>query len=203
VTRGFLPLLALVLAAGIGALSSATDGFRVVTSFGARQLAVERDPRGLPDVPLLDQNGRPFSLVDYRGRTVLVDFIYTSCPTICGVLGDDFRNVLTLARGRPDADIDLLSISFDPANDDHWALRQYAARYGATAPHWRVATPANQDGLNALLHAFGVVVIADGFGGFVHSSAVYMIDRRGRLARVLDVDAPSRLIAAVVQGAAS
>jgi protein SCO1 len=202
VTRGFLPLLAVVLAAGIGALSSATDGFRVVTSFGARQLVVERDPRGLPDVLLLDQNGRPFSLADYRGETVLVDFIYTRCPSICGVLGDDFRNVLT-ARGRSGVDSDLLSISFDPANDDRRALRQYAARHGATAPHWRVAAPASQRGLNALLHAFGVVVIPDGFGGFVHSSAVYMIDRRGRLARILDVDAPSTLIAAAVRGAAS
>ena len=201
--RGFLPLLAVVLAGGIGALWLATDGFRVVTNFGAWQLAVERDPRGLPNVPLLDQNGQPFSLADYRGKTVLVDFIYTRCPTICGVLGDDFRNALTLARGGTNADIDLLSISFDPTNDDRQALRQYAARYGATAPLWRVAAPARQDGLDALLHAFGDVVIPDGFGGFVHSSAVYMIDRRGRLARILNVDAPSRLIAVAVRGAAS
>lgn len=202
-TRGFLPLLALVLAGGCAALSWATDGFRVVTSDGARQLAIERNPQALPDVPLLDQNGQPFSLADYRGKTVLLDFIYTRCPTICGVLGDDFRNVLALARGPDGADIDLLSISFDPTNDDRWALRQYAARYGATPPHWRVAAPASRNGLDTLLHAFGVVLIPNGFGGFVHSSAVYLIDRRGRLARILDVDAPSRLIAAAVRGAAS
>jgi protein SCO1 len=201
VIRGFLPLLAVVLATGLGALSWATDGFHVVTSDGARQLAVERSPRALPDVPLRDQNGQSFALADYRGKTVLVDFIYTRCPTICGALGDDFRNALTLARSRAGADIDFLSISFDAVNDDRQALQQYASRYGATAPHWRVAAPASQDALNALLHAFSIVVIPDGLGGFVHSSAVYVVDRRGRLARILDVDAPTRLIAAAARGA--
>ena len=200
-TRGFLPLLAIVLAAGGGALSWATDGFRVVTSGGARQLAVERRPQALPDVPLLDQNGQPFSLAEYRGKTVLVDFIYTRCPTICGVRGDDFRDVLTMAHDR--AGVALLSISFDPADDDRQALQQYAARYDAIAPHWRVAAPASKDGLDTLLHEFGVVVIPDGFGGFIHSSAVYLVDRSGRLARILDADAPSRLIAAAVRRLAS
>jgi protein SCO1 len=203
VTRGFIPLLAVVLAAGLGSLLWATDGFRVVTSDGARQLAVERNPRALPDVPLLDQHGRSFSLSDYRGKAVLVDFIYTRCPTICGVLGDDFRNVLTLVRGPAGSDVDLLSISFDPANDDRQALQQYASRYGATPPHWRVAVPASQDGLSGLLRAFGVVVIPDGYGGFIHSSSVYLIDRTGRLARILDADMPARLIAAAVWQAAS
>jgi protein SCO1 len=203
VTRGFLPLLAVVLAAGCGALSWATDGFRVVTSDGARQFAAERNPRALPDVPLLDQNGRSFSIADYHGKIVLVDFIYTSCPTICGVLGDDFRNVLAQTHDRAGADVDLLSISFDPAHDDRPALQLYASRYGATPPHWRVAVPAGRSGLKALLHAFGVVVIPDGYGGFVHSSAVYLIDRSGRLSRILDADTPPRLIADALTGKAS
>lgn len=202
-TRGFLPLLAVVLAAGSGALSWATDGFRVVTSDGARQLTVERSPRALPDVLLRDQNGRSFSLAGYRGTTVLVDFIYTRCPTICGVLGDDFHNVLGLLRSSAGADIGLLSISFDPENDDRRALQLYASRYGATPPHWRVAAPVSRADLQALLRAFGVVVIPDRWGGFIHSSTVYLIDRRGRLARVLDADTPPKLIAAAVHKAPS
>jgi protein SCO1 len=203
VTRGFLPLLAVVLTSGVAALSWATEGFRVVTSDGARQVAVERSPSALPDVTLRDQDGRSFSLADYRGKTVLVDFIYTRCPTICGLLGDDFRHVLALARGPAGGGIALLSISFDPAHDDRQALHQYASRYSATPPQWRVAAPASRDGLNALLRAFGVVVIPDGFGGFVHSGSVYLIDRKGRLARILDADAPSRVIAAAMREAPS
>ena len=198
-TRSFLALLACVLAVGVGALSWATDGFRVVTSEGARRLAVERNPLALPDVQMIDQNGRPFSLADYRGKTVLVDFIYTRCPTICGVLGDDFHNVLDLASSADD--IRLLSISFDPDNDDRRARQVYADRYDAAAPRWRVAVPVDPGGLAALLRSFGTVVIPDGIGGFLHSSAVYLVDPRGRLARVLDPDAPSSLFAVAAQAA--
>jgi len=74
-TRGFLPLLAIVAATGIAALAWETDGFRVVTSAGARQLSIERTPLPLPDVRLVDQDGHAFSLSSYKGRPVLVDFI--------------------------------------------------------------------------------------------------------------------------------
>lgn len=202
-TRSFVPLLGMVLVTGIGALAWGTEGFRVVTSEGARQLTVERSPRPVPDVRLVDQDGNSFALSDYRGRTVLVEFIYTRCPTLCGVLGDDFRRVLALMQHMaPDQEINLLSISFDPANDDREALKLYGDRYGARAPRWRVAVPADRRALPTLLQTFGVVVIPDGLGGFVHNSAVYLVDARGRLARVLDSDTPPRLIAEALRTSA-
>jgi protein SCO1 len=203
-TRGFPALLALVLAAGIGALAFETDGFRVVTTAGARQLSVERTPQILPDAQLIDQDGTPFTLSTYRGRAVLVDFIYTRCPTICGLLGDDFAHVLhSMQAGRSGAGapIDLLSISFDPT-DDQEALRHYGERFGAKAPRWRTATPADAKVRAALLRTFGVVVIPDGMGGFIHNDAVYVIDARGRLARILDPDSPAQLVAAALKVAA-
>ena len=200
-TRGFLPLLAIVAATGIAALAWETDGFRVVTSAGARQLSIERTPRLLPDVRLVDQDGHAFSLSSYEGRPVLVDFIYTRCPTLCGVLGDDFHGVLQLMSGAgAGAPIDLLSISFDPQNDDREALQLYGDRYGAKAPRWRIATPADERGLAELMQSFGVVVIPDGMGGFIHNSAVYLVDARGRLARILDPDSPPQLFADALRG---
>lgn len=201
-TRSFVALLCCVLAAGITALAWATDGFRVVTSAGARQLAVERHPRPLPEVSLVDQDGKSFALSDYRGGTVLVDFIYARCPTICSVLGDDFQRALALwgASGL-DRKANLLSISFDPANDDREALKLYGERYGAVAPAWRIAAPTSARGLAALLRAFEVVVIPDGMGGFIHNSAVYLIDAQGRLARIIDPDGPQPLAAEVAPAA--
>ncbi len=201
--RGFPVLLAAVLATGMTALACETDGFRVVTSAGARQLAVERAPQALPDARLRDQDGRLFTLGAYRGRAVLVDFIYTRCPTICGLLGDDFARMLRLMKARRStAPIDLLSISFDPQDDDRDALRLYGERFGAKAPRWRIAAPIDTHALARLLRSFGVVVIPDGMGGFVHNDAVYLIDAQGRLARILDPDAPARLVAAASKVAA-
>lgn len=201
-TRGFPTLLGLVLAACLAALSFETDGFRVVSSAGARQLAIERSPRPLPNPQLVDQDGHVFSLAGYRGRRLMVDFIYTRCPTICGLLGDDFENVARMVDNGAAAGIDLLSISFDPANDDREALRLYGERFGAHAPHWRIARPANAEGLAALLQSFGVVVIPDGAGGFIHNSAVYVVDGQGRLVRILDPDAPGQLVTAALQAVA-
>lgn len=196
-TRGFLPLLGLVVAAGLATLSWGTDGFRVVTTEGARRLAVAHHPRAVPDVALIDQDGARFSPAAYRGKMLLVDFIYTDCPTICGVLGADFGQVLDLLRrdGGTAGQVDLLSISFDPAHDRPPELKAYGARFGAATPRWRIAVPATAEGLRALLRTFGVVVIPDAFGGFTHNDAVYVVDRDGRLVRILDADLPATLVA--------
>jgi protein SCO1 len=202
-TRSFLVLFAIVMSTGLAVLAFETDGFRVVTGAGARQLSVERAPQMVPDARLVDQDGTPFGLSAYRGRAVLVDFIYTRCPAICGSLGDDFADVLQLMKARRLATpIDLLSISFDPRNDEPEALRLYGERFGAKAPRWRIAAPIDEHELAGLLQSFGVVVIPDGTGGFIHNDAVYVIDARGRLARILDPDAPARLMAAALQVAA-
>lgn len=189
--RGFVLLLAAVLTGGVGALWAATSGFQIVTSAGARRLAVERAPLPLPEVILVDQDGHRFSLRDYRGRRVLVDFIYTRCPTVCGILGDDFGR---LKVRMPDAA--LVSISFDPERDDRAALQRYAERYSARAPGWRIAAPAERRGLAPLLRRFDVVAIPDGFGGFEHDAAIYLVDRQNRIADVFDVDRLSPLAAA-------
>jgi protein SCO1/2 len=203
VRLGFFALFGAVLLAGTAALGWETEGFRVVTSDGARQLAVARRPVPLPDVPLFDQDGGRFLLSDYRGGRVLVDFIYTRCPRLCGVLGDDFHRVLALAKSAPEGrDVDLLSISFDRENDDRAALAGYGEGYGATAPRWRVAVPADDRSLAVLLRSFGVVVIPDGIGGFIHNGAVYLVDRRGRLADILDPDAPPQRFAAALRRSA-
>lgn len=191
-TRGFAPLLGLVLLAGVGALAWATEGFRVITSEGARALAITRHPIPVPNVRLVDQDGHAFSFADYRGCAILVDFIYTRCPRLCGVLGDDFRQALSLPDAK-NSRVAFLSISFDRA-DDRNALQFYADRYGARAPRWRVAMPSDARGLATLLQTFGVTVIPDGMGGFVHDGTIYLVDEGGRLARILD---PGARIAAV------
>jgi protein SCO1 len=199
-TRGFPVLLALVLLAGTVALSVETVGFRVVTEAGARQLAVERAPQMLHDAQLVDQDGRRFSLAAYKGRVLLVDFIYTRCPTVCGALGENFAQVLQALDGtRASAPVDLLSISFDRQNDNRAARRFYGERFGAKAPRWRIAAPVDARTLDHLLKSFGVVVIPDGTGGFIHNDSVYVVDASGRLARILDAEAPARLAAAALQ----
>src|SRR5690606_1123279 len=155
-------------------------------------------PRALPAAMLQDQDGAFFSLDDYRGRLLAVEFIYTRCETVCLSLGAAFRQIRD--RVPPQAlerDFALLSLSFDSAYDQPAQLRDYARRFGADGRHWRVARVPDRAALGALLERFGVVVIPDRRGGFEHNAAIHLIDRAGRLARIADLEDVHGFVASV------
>jgi protein SCO1/2 len=122
----------------------------------------------------------------------VVDFIYTRCGSVCPLLSDGFRRLdaeqETASRGDETSRLHLLSITFDLL-DTPARLREYAAHYQADGRSWRFARVRNARDLGPLLRAFGIVVIDDGRGGFQHNAAMHVLDSRGRLARVLDVEA--------------
>jgi len=182
---------ALVTVLGTGVFCWGTDGFTAYTAEAARRADLLRAPRPLPAAVLEDQHGRLFSLDDYRGRLLVVEFIYTRCETICRSLGMAFRQIRdrlpAAALGR---EVALLSISFDPARDDPASLAAYGRSHGADGEHWRLARVRDAAQLRALLDAFGIVVIADGRGGFEHNAAIHLVGRDGRLAGIDDLDAP-------------
>ncbi|MGH7679526.1 MAG: SCO family protein [Gemmatimonadaceae bacterium] len=174
-----------MLGAASGALLwRGTDGFRALTTEQARRLAIAREPRPVPEIALEDQDGRVFTLAEYRGRPVVLDFVYTQCASVCPLLSVGFQRLEMEGRGRAPR-LELLSISFDP-RDTPGHLRAYAARYGADGERWRFARVRKSGDLAALLRAFDVVVIPDGRGDFQHNAAVLVVDAQGRFNRVLD-----------------
>lgn len=182
---------ALVILAGAGVMWWGTDGFSAFTAETARRIAILRSPRALPVTVLEDQDGRAFSLKDYRGHLVAVEFIYTRCTTLCRSMGMAFKQIRE--RVPPQAlgrDFALLSISFDPVRDDPASLKGYGQTYGADGVNWRIARVRNAADLKPLLEGFGIVVIADGMGGFEHNAAIHLIGRDGRLKQISDIDDP-------------
>jgi protein SCO1/2 len=176
----------LVTAAGILVLGWASYGFRAATTEGARRLAVAESPRLLPPVELIDQQGRPFRLDALGARAVVVDFFYTRCTTVCGRMAVNFRD-LRERLGAAGADVALVSVSFDAVRDTPSDVAAYAEAVGADPARWRIAR-ADAAGLPLLLEAFGIIAVPDGVGGFVHNAAIHVVDSRGRLARIFDVD---------------
>jgi protein SCO1/2 len=177
----------LVLCLGSAGLWAGTDGLRAFTSEQARRLAVQRAPRLLPHAVLQDQDGHTFTLGEYRGRKLLVDFVYTRCQSICGVLGAGFQRLSHDLPPAPHAAM-LLTISFDPQADTPAALKRYADRYRADAKVWRLARPQDEATLAALLSTFEVVVVPDAYGEFQHNAALHLIDESGRFTRIFGYD---------------
>lgn len=191
----------LITAAGAATLAAATDGFRAYTSASALRIGVAERPRPLPAAVLETADGQLLDLAALRGRWLLVDFIYTRCATVCLAQGGTFAHLERelagpLAAGR----VALLSVSFDPGHDRPAQLADYRHRMGGSGTGWIVARPRSPDGRDRLLRTFGVVVVPDGLGGFVHNAAINVVDPEGRLVAVTDWRTPETALGIVRAG---
>lgn len=117
----------------------------------------------VPDFRLTDQDGKRFSLRDYRGKALALTFIYRECPLpeYCIKMSKNFSDLALKLGAEPDAreKIRLLSISFDPERDTPAKLRQYGLGYLGNGPQadftvWRLAVGSDKE----------VKEIADFFG---------------------------------------
>lgn len=183
---------------GTAVLAWATNGFNAFTAETARRQAVAEQPRPLPAVPLQLQTGSEARLSDLEGRLVVATFIYTRCRTMCPMLGMRMAQIRDrLPEAALGEEVQMLSVSFDPEHDTPERLAEYGGHYGAEPDHWWVARP--RANLDALLERLGVVVLDDGEGGFNHNGAFYLIDRRGRVAAIIDDKKPDEVVRAVTR----
>ena len=192
----------LVLGLGCAALILGTDGGSIWTAEGARRQAVLSNPKPLPDYPLRDSRGTRSSLANPAHGLQVVDFIYTRCPTVCLAMGAQLRMLQTdLAAVGLLEEVEILSITFDPA-DDQRALADYLARFHAIEPGWRAARFENDDDLRRTLDELGVVVLPDPSVGLVHNAAFYLVEQ-GRVVAILDVEDRAGLFDAIRKRAAA
>jgi protein SCO1/2 len=178
--------------AGGATLSAATDRFQAFTTEAARRLAVRQHPTAIPDVALQLHSGTKIRFADFRGKWLLVDFIYTRCPAYCRALGTEFAQLQDrlagpLAHGR----VQLLSISFDPSHDKPQQLAAYLQRARDRGLGWFASRTFEPEDLKRLEQAFGITVIPDGTGGYTHNAAINLVDPRGRLVAIFEVDDPA------------
>lgn len=117
----------------------------------------DHSPARFPDLKVYDQNGNPKNFYTdlIKGKTVAINFIFTTCTTICPPLTATFRRVQQdLAEGT--VDVQLISISVDPTTDTTDRLRAFADKYGA-GPGWTFVT-GDKASIESLLQALGAAV---------------------------------------------
>jgi len=188
----------LVSAAGLAIAYAATDGFTAFTLESARRLAATRAPVPVPNLALDMADGGRSRLGALPGRVLLVDFIYTDCPTLCTTLGSVYARLqVQLLPEIASGEVRLLSISFDPARDGPRELRAYRARFTRDPAGWMLGRPAEAGDLSRWLDAFGVVVIPDGLGGYVHNAAVHVVGEDRRVRAILDLEDSDHIVVAV------
>jgi protein SCO1 len=156
----------------------------------ARQSAPGRQPPW-PDVEVVDQDGRQVHFYSdlVRGKRVAINFVFTTCTTICPPMGANFERLQALLGARAGADVRLLSISIDPLTDTPERLKAWGARFHA-GPGWTLLTGSKAE-LDRLLKAMGVFT-ADRAS---HSPILLLgDDRAGRWTRAYGLAPPAKIV---------
>ncbi len=122
------------------------------------ELATEQPgstPLNIPDTPVVDQKGRRLNFYSdlVKGKTVAINFIFTTCTAICPLLTANFRRVQTDLGEHAGRDVELISISVDPTTDVPERLRAFATKFKA-GPGWTFVT-GDKSEVDALLKALG------------------------------------------------
>jgi protein SCO1 len=145
----------------------------------------------VPDYGLVNQDGKPIKLHNYRGKALLVTFIYTRCPMPdqCNLMSENFAKIQEELKKRPDwwEKTHLLSVSFDPEYDTPAVLRSYGAaqsgRYSAEDfQHWEFAS-GTKDQVKGIAQFFGLRYY-EGNDQIIHSLRTIVIDPSGKIYKI-------------------
>jgi len=129
---------------------------------------------------LLDRHGKPVRLSDYRGKPLLVSFIYTGCFQVCPTTTRMLHEaVQDLGRLVGFDKFNVVSIGFNQPFDAPEAMRAFATQNGIAASNWEFLSP-HRSIVEPLTRDFGFSYVANA-AGFDHVLSVTLLDREGRI----------------------
>ena len=159
-------------------------------SDGTSALRIPQPGDEVPDFTLVNQSGKTIHLHQFRGKPLLLTFIYTRCPfpEYCPRLTNNFSQVVQQLQKDPKVfgEAQLLSISIDPEHDKPAVLRSYGERYvGRVDPrfaHWQFAAGSPEE-VRQTADFFGLAYNQKD-GQIVHGLVTVLIGKDGKVAKV-------------------
>jgi protein SCO1/2 len=120
--------------------------FALPLTLSLRKPSIEEPPilGQVTDFELINQDGRKFSSRDVSGSVVLVNFIFTRCPSVCPMLTQSMAQVQRRLKGTAKS-IQLISVTVDPDFDTPEVLKNYALNYKANFSTWNFLTGTKEE----------------------------------------------------------
>jgi protein SCO1 len=154
---------------------------------GTSELHIPQTGEEVPDFTLTNQNGQKIHFKQFRGKPLLLTFVYTRCPfpDYCIRMSNNFSQVLQQLQKDPGAfaNAQLLSISIDPEHDTPAVLREYGQHYvGRVDPkfqHWQFAS-GSPDEVRKVADFFGLSYNSKD-GQIVHGLRTALIGADGKV----------------------
>ena len=185
-----------VLLFGIWLFLTSTFQGQALTTEALRQVELNESPKKIPSLVVVDSTNQEIELsqLSRDHRVLIVDFVYTRCQTICLSLGSVFQvlqaKIIELGLENK---IGLVSISFDPKNDDAQALKRYENRLQMQSNVWRSYSLKNPSDRQSLLDAFGIMVIPAPLDEFEHNAALHIV-RGEYLLRIFPLESSEEVL---------
>ncbi len=149
-------------------------------------LILNGERRRVPEFAFLNQDSLLISNEDYRGKVYVVDFFFTSCPTICPLMSTNLVEIQD--EFSEFEDFGVASFTINPEYDTPMVLKEYAEKYGITDMDWHLLTGDRQQILDLANIGFNMYAAVDPAvpGGFEHSGLFALVDKDGFLRSRLD-----------------
>lgn len=134
------------------------------------------------DIAMLNRQGNPVRLADYRGKPMLVSFMYTGCFEVCPTLTKNLQKSIEGLVSRVGADkFTVISIGFNQPFDSPQAMKSFATQNGISLPNWDFLSPAPAL-VPELTREFGFSYVQT-LAGFDHINQVTLVDSQGKIVR--------------------
>lgn len=131
---------------------------------------------------LLDRDGKPVELSRYKGKPLLVNFVYTACFQVCPTTTRNLQKAVAETVNVMGADrFNIVTIGFNQPFDSPQAMKDFAKRYGLDLPNWEFLSPA-QAIVNDVTQGFGFSFVATA-AGFDHLNQITLVDAEGIIVR--------------------
>ena len=138
-----------------------------------------------PGFTLQDADGKPVSLSDFKGKVVVLHFIYTNCPDFCPLHAEKIAEIQKMVNITPmKTMVQFISVTTDPSRDNGQVLTDFGRNHGLDPVNWIFLTAAKdapEDSTRKLSSSYGVEFKPAADGDQMHGVVTMVIDQNGTL----------------------
>jgi protein SCO1/2 len=151
---------------------------KIIDRFKGNDL-VEIGP--VPKFELTDQNNQKISNKDYEGKVYVLEFFFSTCPSICPIMNKNMIEIQNEFFANPN--FGQVSISINPENDTVEVLKNHAKNLGVTSNNWHFLTGDKEYIMNLSNKGFNIYAGQNDkvAGGFEHSGLFALVDKKGMI----------------------
>ncbi len=151
---------------------------KIIDHFKEPDLAITGS---VPDFSFTNQNDKTITNKTFEDKVYVVEFFFTTCPSICPIMNQNMLKIEKEFYGNPNFGI--ASFTIDPKTDTPTVLKEYAKNYGVSHPNWHFLTGDKEEIYKLSNEGFKLYSAQEDEapGGFEHSGLFALIDKEGNI----------------------